>query len=93
MPPPGRPERRSPRRKLRRDLPPVSLPYPPPSATPRETDGAPQVGSATGTILRERRRARSFVRDYSYVTAEVRAILLLALVVLAAITALAFLIR
>lgn len=47
----------------------------------------------SATAVRERRRARGFVRDYSYVRAEVRAILLLVAVIIVAISVLGIFVR
>lgn len=95
---PGRPQRRPQRRRLRTD---------PPAAQPLVVDdetefepveeagyapGRPASPAASATI-RDRRRTRSHVRDYSYVRVEVRTILVMSFAMIVAIAIIAFAIR
>ncbi len=82
---PGRPQRKPQSRRR------LHTPGAPAGGALAATSAA-AVGDAPGTstALRDRRRARAHVRDYMYVRAEVRAILLLALLIVVAITVVSF---
>ena len=65
---------------------------PPAAQTPESSGIAADSGTGARAHSRERRR-RSFIRDYSYVRAEVRAILLMDALMIAVITVVALVIR